>query len=244
MKACRQYSVSRWLYALLFIFGAWYGASVDYSTALAEGGSVLKGSILNVEGKAVEGAGVFVYDSPDVRRPANFISARTAKDGMFRMLLPPGRYWVVARLKKTEGYGPLMPGDKHSGEPGEIELSPDGEVNMDFIVADLREAVKIKTRSREGTVTISGKIIDENGSPVRKAYAIANRNEKISGVPDYLSAWVDDSGHFMLYIPKGKYYIGSAVVFPPAEDYFISGEMTIEGDKPDMDIVRKSHDSK
>lgn len=237
-------SVSRSFCALFLLIAAWYGSAIDYSTALAEEKSILKGRVSYVEGQAVEGAMVFVYDSPDVRRQADFISARTDKDGLFRMVLPSGRYWLIARLKKTEGFGPLMPGDKHSGEPGEIELASDSEVDMDFIVADLKEAIKIKTKAREGPVKISGRIIDENGSPVRRAYAFANRNEKISGIPDYLSAWVDNEGRYTLYIPRGRYYIGGAVTFPPGQNYFMNGEMTIDVDKPDVDIVRKSHDSK
>jgi hypothetical protein len=212
--------------------------------ALAEEKPVLEGRVLDMEGRAVEGAMVFVYDSPSVKGPADFISARTEKDGLFRMVLPPGRYWLVARLKKTEGYGPLMPGDKHSGEPVEVELPPGGEVERDFVVGDLRDAIKIKEKTREGPVKISGRIIDEKGSPVREAYVLANRNEKVTGIPDYVSAWVDHEGRYTLYIPRGRYYMGSAVTFPPGQDHFMNGEMTFDVDKSDVDIVRESRDSK
>jgi hypothetical protein len=230
--------------ALFILFAAsWYGLAFEYSTAWAEGKSVLKGKVSDAEGQAVEGAMVFVYDSPEVRRPADFISGRTDKDGLFRMVLVPGRYWLIARLKKTEGFGPLLPGDKHSGEPVETELAPDSEVNMDFIVADLKDAIKIRTEAREGSVKISGRILDEKGSPVRGAYAIAHRKEKVSGIPDYLSAWADDEGRYTLYIPRGRYYIGGAVAYPPGQNYFMNGELAIDGDKSDADIVVKSHDT-
>jgi hypothetical protein len=211
---------------------------------LAEEKPVLKGRVSDREGKAVVGAMVFVYDSPYVKRPADFISAHTDNDGLFRMVLPPGRYWLVARLKKTEGYGPLLPGDKHSGEPVEVELDPGAEVNTDFVVADLRDAIKIREKEREGPVKISGRIIDENGSPVIGAYVVADKKEKTAGIPDYLSAWVDREGRYTLYVPRGRYYVGSADSFPPVEDRFTNEEMTFDGDKSDVDIVRKSHDSK
>ena len=57
---------------------------------------------------------------------------------------------------------------------------------------------KLSSRDRERPVRISGRIIDEKGSPVTKAYAVANKLEKISGMPDYISAWVDPDGRYTL----------------------------------------------
>lgn len=185
----------------------------------------------------MEGARLFVYDSPAVRRPADFMCGPTGKEGLFRLVLPPGKYWAVARVKKTEGYGPLMPGDKHSGEPAEIDLAAGREVNQDFIVADLREAGKIKTRDREGPVKITGRVIDEKGSPITNGYAIANRTEKISGIPDYVSAWVDVEGRYTLYLPPGKYYLGSAVTFPPDQPLSLKGPVMLNADRSNLDII-------
>jgi len=208
-----------------------------FEIALAGDKSVLKGKVLDIEGKAVEGAIVFIYDSPDIKRLADFMSPHTDKEGGFRVVLPSGKYWAVARLKKGESYGPLMPGDKHSGEPREIELDPGGELYMDFVVADLKDAARAKKKIREDYFKIKGKIIDENGLPVRMAYAIANRDEKISGVPDYISAWTDEEGYYTLYVPRGKYYIGSALTFPPGENYNINQEVVIESDSLNVDII-------
>ncbi len=214
------------------------GASAGQETSL------LKGKVADISGKAVEGARVFIYDSLDVRRPAEFISSPADKEGLFRLVLPAGKYWAVARLKKTEGYGPLMPGDKHSGEPVEIELVSGGEVNKDFTVADLRETMRIKTRAKEGLVKISGRIIDGDGSPLKSAYAFANTGEQISGIPDYVSAWVDEEGRYTLFVPRGKYHVGCAFEFPPGQDHLAYGEMTVDADRPGVDIVRKSRAGK
>lgn len=214
------------------------GASAGQETSL------LRGRVADISGNAVEGARVFVYDSLDVRRPAEFMSSPADKEGLFRLVLPVGKYWVVARLKKTEGYGPLMPGDKHSGEPVEIELVSGGEVNKDFTVADLRETMRIKIRVKEGLVKISGRIIDGDGSPLKSTYAFANAGEKIVGIPDYVSAWIDEEGHYTLFVPKGKYHVGCAFEFPPGQDYLVYGEMTLDADRSGVDIVRKSCDGK
>ncbi|HWR57264.1 MAG TPA: hypothetical protein VN328_00125 [Thermodesulfovibrionales bacterium] len=206
--------------------------------------SDLKGKITDIEGKAVEGVKVFLYDSRDVRRPADFISAGTGSDGLFHVVAPSGKYWVVARMKKAEGYGPLMPGDKHSGEPLEIELGPGAKVSMDFVVADLKEAAGKRVKEKGGSVKITGRIVDEKGSPVIRAYAIANRNERTSEIPDYISAWADNEGRYTMYVPRGRYYVGAALTFPPGQDHLMSGEMVVDSDRSDVVIVRKSHDSK
>ncbi len=205
--------------------------------------SVLKGKVSDADGRAVEGARVFAYDDQEVRRPANFMSAPTDVDGIFRMVLPAGKYWVVARLKKTEDYGPLMPGDKRS-EPAVAELAPGQEADMDFTVADLKEARRLRTQQQEKPVKVSGRIVDEKGSPVPKAYAIAQRGGAVTGIPDYLSAWVDSEGRYTLYLPRGTYFIGGATAFPPGQQYILQGKMVVDGDIPGVDIVMKSRAGK
>jgi hypothetical protein len=237
MKDLLARPYARCLYALFFLLAAWHCPPFDHVTVLAEGTSVLKGRVLDVAGESVEGAMVFVYNNPEVKREADFISAPTDSEGRFRMVVPPGEYWVVARLKKSEEFGPLMPGDKHSGDPEEIELATDSEEDMEFVVADLRDAIKMKKDAREGTVRITGRIIDEKGAPVKRAYVIANRKEEVSGIPDYLSAWVDKDGNYTLYVPEGTYFIGSADTFPPGKNYNIIGEIAIETDISGMDVL-------
>lgn len=215
----------------------------DFSGASEETAAV-KGNVTDVEGNAVQGAMVFAYTNPDVRRSADFISAPTDKDGLFRMVMPPGKYWLIARFKRSEGFGPLMPGDKHSGDPGELELPAGSEVDMDFIVADLKDAVRIKRESTERPKKISGRISDEKDVPVRGAYAVAYKNKNISRIPDYLSAWVDDEGHYTLYVPEGIYSLGVALAFPPDHNYLMYEEMVIDTDKPDLDMVMKSNNGK
>jgi hypothetical protein len=83
------------------------GASTDF---------VLKGRILDAAGRSVEGGEVFVYDSVQTRRPADFISPKSDGEGLYRLVLPAGRYWVVARVRNSTKYGPLAFGGRHSGE--------------------------------------------------------------------------------------------------------------------------------
>jgi hypothetical protein len=226
---------------IIFLFPILPASSLFPATTIAEEKSIFKGRVLDTEEKPVEGAEIFIYNSPDVRRPTDFMSTKTDKSGLFSVVLPEGKYWAVARLRKgTERYGPLMPGDKHSGEPVEIDLTSNSAIEKDFIVADIREVTRLKKKTREDYIKIKGRILDKNSSPVKMVYAIANKNKVITGMPDYLSAWTDDEGDYTLYIPRGKYYIGYATAFPPDKDYNINREVVFEADKSDMDIITNS----
>ena len=216
---------------------------IFYTTAtVAEEQSVLRGRVLDIEEKPVEGAEIFIYNSPDVRRPADFMSTKTNKEGRFSVVLPVGKYWAIARLRTSEErYGPLMPGDKSSGNPVEIDSTPQSEIENDFTVVDIKEVPRLQKKIREDYIKINGRILDKNGSPVKMVYAIANKNRVITEIPDYISAWTDDEGHYTLYLPRGKYYLGYDAVFPPGEKYNLNKEiMVFESDKSDVDIMTNS----
>jgi hypothetical protein len=152
------------------------------------------------------------------------------------MTLPSGKYLAVARLRKGDKYGPLMIGDKHSGEPVEIEFEADRELEMNFTVADIRDAARLSRKTGEDYIRVSGRIVYLNGKPVRQVYAVANRNSELPDMPDFLSAWTDEEGHYALYLPKGKYFIGYADKFP-MQQYKIYKELALEADKIDFDII-------
>jgi hypothetical protein len=207
------------------------------ASAFALEKAVFRGRVFDVDMKPVKGAEIFVYTTPNTRRPADFISARTDIEGRFSMTLPVGKYWVVARLRKGEKYGPLMIGDKHSGDPVEIELEPDEEFEQDFIVIDIREAARLMKKTREDYFKLKGRIIDHKGKPVKNVYAIADKDQEIQEIPDYISAWTDDEGHYTLYLPAGRYYVGYATEFPPEKTYRLFMELDIKTDKEGFDIV-------
>ena len=111
-------------------------------------------------------------------------------------------------------------------------------------MADLKDAIRMKRESIERPFKISGRIIDENGSPVSRAYALANISEEIVKFPKFLSAWVDEGGSYTMYVPRGKYYIGGASEFPPGQDYIMKSEMSIDSDLSELDIIMKTGDTK
>jgi hypothetical protein len=208
-----------------------------FNFALALEKAVLKGQVLDAEGKAVKGAEIFIYNSPDTRRPADFISARTDSSGKFSVIIPSGKYWAAARLRHGDKYGPLLPGDKHSGEPVEIEVEAGEEVEQDFNVLDLREAARMVKKTREDHYRLEGRIVDKKGAPLKNVYAVADRDKEISEVPDYLSAWTDEGGRYLLYLPAGTYFIGHAAEFPPGNNIYFYREIHISAEKNNLDII-------
>ncbi len=214
-------------------------AAVMTTFVIAEEAAQLNGTITDVEGSPVQGAMLYVYNNTDVRRTADFISSPADQQGRFSIHVPAGKYWVVARVKKGEDYGPLMPGDKHSGDPVEIDLISAGTEELDFVVADLKDAIRMKKEAMDRPFKITGRIIDKHGEPLTNAYAIANRSSEVGRIPDYISAWTDERGRFTLYIPDGTYFLGGAMEFPPGRNYFISQEITANADKSGVEILKK-----
>ena len=183
----------------------------------ASAGFVLEGRVLDTGGKPVEGGEVFVYDSARTRRPADFISPKTDSKGLYRIVLPAGRFWVVARVLSNEKYGPLMTTGRHSGEAQELEAVAGGALALDFSVAEVREIARIHRKSGEESRRVEGRILDKNDRPVQDAYVFARREKNEPRLPDYISAWSDAEGRYTLYLPAGRYCLGASVAYPPEE---------------------------
>ncbi len=196
-------------------------------------GFVFTGRILDTRGRPVAGGEVFVYDSARTRRPADFITPKTATDGSYRIVLPPGRYWVVARVRSDERYGPLAPAGRHSGEAQEIEGTAGGEALLDFTVAEVREMARSQRKSDDECRSVTGRILDRDGKPVRDAYAFARKSKNDAGLPDFISPWSDDDGRYVLCLPPGTFFIGASTTYPP-EDGVSVMELSVDVNKIDI----------
>jgi hypothetical protein len=181
----------------------------------AEGTFTLQGVISGISGEPVRNAELYVYGTPNTRRPADFISPKTGNNGAYRLILPRAAYWGVARIKTGERFGPLMPGDKHSGEPVRIDPETDAVVNLDFTVADMQELARKREKGRDDLIEISGDIT-RDGKTVANAYVFARTGTVTATLPEYFSGWTDDTGRFSIKLPPGRYHIGCDTEFPPA----------------------------
>ena len=199
---------------------------------------VLAGRVLDVVRKPVAGAALFVYNSGNIRRPADYISPPTDSTGEFRIALPPGHYWVVARARQGgEKYGPLLPTDRHSGAPLETDIMAGEIVEEEFIVADLRETSQLEAKLDTSFLQIEGVLLTREGEPTGNAYAFARREAAAGGIPEYVSAWTDDSGKYTLFLPAGTYWLGSARTFPPDPETGPGQKVVIDNPAQNINIV-------
>ncbi len=224
-------------FAVVILFALIILACNFYGYAFADNYSTFKGRVISAEKKPVERAEVFVYSTTDTKRPADFISPRTDRHGRFSMTVPRGRYWAVARLRQGEKYGPLMMGDKHSGEPLEIILQEESPDEVVFTVVDIREAARLMIKTASDVRKISGLVTDTKGNNVKMVYVFANRTKELTGMPDYISAWTDERGLYSLYLIPGTYYIGYSKEYPLEAEYHIYREMTVGAGSVTFDIM-------
>ena len=180
----------------------------------AAGNSMLKGLIRDVDGRPVEGASVFVYSTENTRRPPDFLSPPSDREGRYAVALPEGRYWAVARAGREQKTGPLLPEGRHSGDPAVIDVPPDREREKDFTVAALREAARKSSRTRGDVITVTGRIVDRDGAPVKGACLLVYQERDGRDLPDYVSAWSDDDGRYAISLPPGTYCVGAATEVP------------------------------
>ncbi len=204
----------------------------------------LSGKVTDAKGNPVEGAMVFAYRSRDVRRSAEFISAPTGRDGSYRLTVTPGTYWLMARLKRTEGFGPLTAGDRHSGDAVEVDIAAGADGGADFVVLDLKDAMQVRRKEREAAIRLSGRIIDQQGGPVPGAYAIAGSTPAVGRIPEFLSASTDAEGRYVLYLPRGRSYLGVATTFPPESGLVLRREIDADADRQGVDIIMERPNGK
>ena len=198
----------------------------------------LRGRVIDIMTQPVAGAEVYLYDSKQVKRPADFVSPKTKTDGSYTLTVPPGVYWAVAILRQSgPSFGPLQIGDKHSGEPLVLDLKNKKIKEVDFTVMDLRDAVRHSRKRSEELFEIQGTILDAHEKPVAMAYVLAdNRSMPASEIPRFLSAWTDIDGKYTLYLPAGEFYLGVSSVMPPLQEE-LSRFVEVAGDMQGLDLV-------
>jgi len=209
-----------------------------HSSAAAMENAIFSGRVVDVEQEPVAGVEIFVYDTDNTRRPADFISPPTDTSGEFHILLPPGEYFTVARLRHgQQRFGPLLPGDKHSGAPLEIELAAGETIEEEFVVADLEETSLLAVKVDTSFIRVEGILQTAEGEPVANAYAVASSQETLRRIPDYVSAWTDSSGRYVLFLPEGTYFLGGAHTFPPGEEIIGLEKVSIDSSTKNINIV-------
>lgn len=169
--------------------------------------SGLKGRV-TFQGDPLEKSYLYVYKdaAKGFKGPAYFI--QPVADGTFRLRLPPGEYYLLARKRAKGGqYGPIEIGDYFNYfyanpvkiEPGEtryIEIETVSRLSM----LEAGEGLPF-----EG---VKGQVLGVDGQPVAGLHVFAYRSTDMTGMPDYFSPATRSDGRFELPLPEtGTWHI-------------------------------------
>ena len=129
-------------------------------------------------------------------------TARTDDSGLFRLPVPPGRYFVVGKSDSTAGDLFAFPGRN----PVTVEFGETVEVGLPAVTVPAAPSMGPSTSSRP-SITIRATL---DGTPVVGATVQASRPDR----PDFrgpgeASAVTGAGGSATLYLPPGKYLLSA-----------------------------------
>jgi len=179
-------------------------------TAVRGEASGVSGRVL-FEGKPLGRAYVYVYrDAASNFRGMGLAAMPADEEGRFRVKLPPGRYYVLARKRRSGGmYGP--PGkDDYVGylpaNPLEVRAGETWQVDLETTTrVDLLEE---KYFTEEGTAGwFEGTVADPAGQPAAGLYVLFYADEAMSGTPAFVAGPTDAKGHFRVRAAAGEFHL-------------------------------------
>lgn len=189
------------------------------SYSVTPGITAIAGSV-RLADDATPMAGAYVNVYPDtisnLLGPSQYISLPTLEDGSYRVDLPPGTYYVVAR-KRVSGdpTGPLSPGDFYSEHQRVmVKVVAERTARVDLEVVPMKAPMFFKKMvvEKETATGFRGRLVDPNGQPIMGGFAMAYSDPDMKRLPDYASTLSDRDGNFTLYLPEGgTYYLAARV---------------------------------
>ncbi len=184
---------------------------------------------VSFQDQLLERSYLYVYKDPGkgFKGPGYFI--QPVAKGQFRLNLPPGDYYLLARKRERGGqFGPIEIGDYFNFYYG----------NPIHVTAGQVREVKIETITRlsmleEDVVDfqgVRGQVVNSAGEAQAGLYVFAYRQSEMTGSPDYFSAPTDQKGFFELALPDGgPYYLLARQAFGgPAEINELYGKLLEE----------------
>lgn len=162
---------------------------------------------LSYQGEPLEKAYLYVYKDPSkhFKGPGYFI--QPVARGDFRLNLPPGDYYLLARKRMQGGqFGPIEIGDYFNyyfGNPVHIEAGQVQEIKIETVtrLSMLEEEVV----DLQG---LSGRVVNAAGVPQAGLYVFAYRTPAMTGNPDFFSSPTGADGTFTITLPdSGPYYL-------------------------------------
>jgi hypothetical protein len=165
------------------------------------------------EGEVVAGARIYVYRTfADVMGKKPFaVSSPTADDGSWKIDLPRGKYYLVAKRRAGgEGDGPLAPGDDfayHGSNP--VTVAPGKYTHVGFSVVRLDREVAYEDAADKASGSLAG-VVTLNGKPAEGVNVLLYVDDKhdFRGMAYSSSPPTRADGMFRFdFLPEADYYV-------------------------------------
>jgi len=134
----------------------------------------------------------------------------SGEGGRFRVKLPPGRYYVLARKRLGGGiYGPPGKNDYigyYHGNPVEVRAGEFGQVSLETTTrVDLLEEIWFKEETGAGW--FRGAVTDPDGKPLEGLYVLFYTDQALAGAPAFVAGPTDAEGRFKVRAAEGRYHL-------------------------------------
>jgi hypothetical protein len=177
-----------------------------FMTVAPAAAAVIKGKVVT-EANPLEGAVVLLFSSQAVgfQGKPDFQSTPTPATGEFRLEVPAGRYFLIARKSATGLGGELRPGDYSSyygGNPVTLGAAEQIEVGI-----SCSPIVDVGAERISGGTGIRGRVFSD-GQPLDRARVILYQDaETIFRGMGYASALSTKTGDFSFNLEPGSYFV-------------------------------------
>jgi len=164
--------------------------------------SGLRGEITFQEAP-LERAYLYVYQDAEKGFKGPGYLIQPVEKGAFRLNLPPGKYWLLARKRLRGGqFGPIETGDYFNFYPGNPVTVAAGEVR-EIKIETITRLSMLEDDPHAQFVGVRGRIVDAVGKPVARLHVFAYRQTEMTGTPEFFSAPTGSDGRFDLALPEG-----------------------------------------
>jgi len=165
------------------------------------------------EGEVLAGARVYAYKTfQDVMARAPFaVSAPTADDGSWKLDVPRGKYYLVAKKRKGgDGDGPLSAGDDfayHGSNP--VTVVPGKYTHVGFSIVRLEQEVQYEEGTDKGSGSLAG-VVMLGGKPAEGVNVLLYVDDKhdFRGMAYSSSPPTRADGLFRFdFLPEADYFV-------------------------------------
>ncbi|MDT8441770.1 MAG: carboxypeptidase-like regulatory domain-containing protein [Desulfuromonadales bacterium] len=163
---------------------------------------------IRYQGEPLSQVYLYVYQEAGkgFKGPAYFV--QPVANGSFRLNLPPGDYYLLARKRERGGqFGPIEIGDYfnyYHGNPLRVEAGRLHEVKIETITRLSMLEEELATIFHG----VRGRVVDRQQAPVAGLHVFAYRDPAMTGTPDYFSTATTADGRFQLELPDdGPFFL-------------------------------------